>query len=712
MDGRIDVLRGIVIAGAILTAACACERDRAVDDMDGGVLDFVVAVPVAPATVTLACPEGWRARTVASGASVCEPWPSDGPTTCAPDEAAIPGRGCVTIGEACPEDGWPAELPASGVTYVRAGATAGDGTREHPYGTLAEAAGVEGVIALAVGEHEGSIDTRAERIVGACASRTIVRDARTEGDATIMVRASDGEIRDVTVVSAAIPAVRFGEGVHFEVRRVVLESPIYAARVDPRASVEMEDVILREPEGTVVATLAARLSTGSSITLRRASVRGSIWLGDEAEEGSSTVVLEEVAFQDASFAVLGAFGTLEARRVVIERVELGFGVSPWTSATLEDVVIRELHSVPSSGDDPSAIFSSGDVTADRLWIADVEGPAIAISSAERIVRLGEPASLELADVVIEDVIAAEAVGAQDGTIATIDRIHVARVHGDAIAAADPGTSLTLRDATISDVTTVGIDGDAIGILLGAAATIERVAVRGTARGALLIAGPGTHVGASDLDVDAHAAGVVVQCAIAPTETCETGAEPMLTLRRSRIVGAHGFGIGADQAQLTLEDVRVDGVSARGPLDGFGIVEVSARIEGARVEVVGATRHAVLAFGAATALEVTGLRVTDTRPSPPCEGEGCAREALGDAVTCAEGASLTLRGFVAERAASAGVMLVQGCASATFERGRIVDNALGVLTDATVPRPRFVNVVVDDNGTDFGTTTLTVARPTF
>ncbi|UJR83887.1 hypothetical protein [Sandaracinus amylolyticus] len=718
MDGRSFVLRDLVIAGAIVwTAACGGEG-AAPGDADGSVGDAGVATPVAPMPVTMACREGWRARTVASGASVCEPWPSDGPIACAAAEAAIPGRGCVTIGATCPADGWPAELPPTGVIYVRAGAMDGDGTRERPFGTLAEGAaaseGLNGVLALAVGEYEGFVDMKVRRIFGACASGTIIRDPRTEGDATIVVRPNDGEVRDVTVVSAAVTAAIFVQDVRFEMRRVVLESPVIAARLESRASVVMEDVILRTPEGTTVPTLAARVSSGSSLTLRRGFVRGSIGMrsGPDVEVGSSTVVLEDVAIQDASFGVFGEFGTVEARGVVIERVELGFGVSPWTHATLEDVVVRELHSVPGVGGEPEAIFASGTVDAERLWIADVEGPAIGISSAERIRMSEPPAHLDLTDVVVEDVIAPEAVRAQGGTLATIERIDVARVQGDAIAADGAGTSLTLRDATISDVTTVGNDGDAIAIALGASATIERVAARGTARGALVIAGAGTHVDASDIDVDVRGRGVMAQCAITAGELCGTVAAPVeVTLRRARIVDSQVVAIGADEAHLTLEDVSIDRVSAGGPLDGFGIAAASGRIDGTRVEIARATRHAVVAYGAGGAIELSALRVTDTQPSPPCEGEGCARERLGDAITCAEGASMMLRDFVAERAASAGVMLVQGCA-AQFERGRIVDNALGVLTDATVTQPRFVDVFVDENGTNYGTTTLSVARPTF
>ena len=83
---------------------------------------------------------------------------------------------------------------------------------------------------------------------------------------------------------------------------------------------------------------------------------------------------------------------------------------------------------------------------------------------------------------------------------------------------------------------------------------------------------------------------------------------------------------------------------------------------------------------------------------------------GNALTCAEGASLSLRDFVAEGSAYAGLLMVQGCVSPVFEHGRIAGNAFGVLTDASAGQGHFVDVVVEDNDTNFQTTTFHVERP--
>ena len=239
-----------------------------------------------------------------------------------------------------------------------------------------------------------------------------------------------------------------------------------------------------------------------------------------------------------------------------------------------------------------------------------------------------------------------------------------------------------------------------------------MSVRGSARSALLLAGTGTRAVVSELDVSTGGRGVMVQCATGPGEACPAGEPPDLALRRVRIVGAQTLGIGVDEAHAVIEDARIDGVSASGQLDGFGVVAVGARVEGARIDVTGATRHAVLAYGAGASMDLRALQVLDTQPSPECEGEGCARERAGNAITCAERATISLHDFVAERAAYAGLLMVQGCTTDVVERGRIMHNALGVLTDGTVEQTPFVGIAVDQNGTDYQTTMLRVERPTF
>ena len=124
----------------------------------------------------------------------------------------------------------------------------------------------------------------------------------------------------------------------------------------------------------------------------------------------------------------------------------------------------------------------------------------------------------------------------------------------------------------------------------------------------------------------------------------------------------------------------------------------------------ATRHAVLAYGEGASVELDDLRVSGTLASP-CHLSTCAEDPGGNAITCAERGGVTLRGFVAEGSAQAGVLAVQGCVSVACSRGRIAGNALGVLTDATSSVPVLdTDVVVDDNGTNFEVTHLRVERP--
>src|SRR5687768_13140464 len=99
--------------------------------------EWTIAAPAGPAPPmppAFVCPDGWRQREL-DGASMCEPWKDDTTLDC--DGLAIPGVGCEAF-DTCPADGWPLDLPSSGVVYVRAGAIDGDGSRGRPFATLAE----------------------------------------------------------------------------------------------------------------------------------------------------------------------------------------------------------------------------------------------------------------------------------------------------------------------------------------------------------------------------------------------------------------------------------------------------------------------------------------------------------------------------------------------------------------------------------------------
>src|SRR3990172_8535120 len=122
---------------------------------------FEPTAPEEPALPSFVpCPAGWREVADEAGSfDTCDPWPTDGPSSCADDEAQfVGGTGCERIGTACPAGDFAEGLPASGVVYVKAGAAAGgDGSLGAPFATIAEgvaAADSGDVIALSKGTFE------------------------------------------------------------------------------------------------------------------------------------------------------------------------------------------------------------------------------------------------------------------------------------------------------------------------------------------------------------------------------------------------------------------------------------------------------------------------------------------------------------------------------------------------------------------------------
>lgn len=186
---RIDVL------------ACA-SAERCIGEGDACVCTQACATPERlqleeVALPSAECPSGWLAATPRPQLRVCRAY--DAAVDCPAGEVALPGRGCVRLRSACAGDGWPA---ASADTFVRSGATDGDGTRAAPYGDLEAALNVVppgGVIALASGTYTlPSIQGGHFSLIGACADEVLL-----EMDGARQLGASALEIEDVTLVLGA-----------------------------------------------------------------------------------------------------------------------------------------------------------------------------------------------------------------------------------------------------------------------------------------------------------------------------------------------------------------------------------------------------------------------------------------------------------------------------------------------------------------------------
>ncbi len=340
------------------------------DPTDSGSLVSPVAPPSLP-DFSL-CPEGWRQveHPALAGLSVCEPWPEGGAQDCAaPHEAHFPGgAGCERVGSACPSDGWPAGLPSSGVTYVRADAAAGgDGSEAAPFVTIQEGvdAAADGeVVAIATGSYDGRVNITAPRqLWGACAEGVVLtRAGGTSGTAIVSVTSAGVvELRELQLRSDRNHLLQ-AQGSEVTVRAAVFDG---TGVIQSGGRVVLDQVAMRGFGDSTFAVL--NMHGGASTELSRASIT-SPSAGAVSITGTNSIRLTDVVVRDTraiGIQLGGTEATLE--RVVVEGTVEGGILLDSDTSTLTDVVVRRI----AHGDEIAVgLFSSGPVTMQRIWIED------------------------------------------------------------------------------------------------------------------------------------------------------------------------------------------------------------------------------------------------------------------------------------------------------------------------------------------------------
>jgi hypothetical protein len=277
------------------------------------------------------------------GLEVCEPWPESGLEECAPHEAHFPGGpGCEAIGSSCPSDGWPADLPATDVVYVRDGApSGGDGSRASPVSTLSEGIALVpdgGVVAVATGAYDGRFEIdRPMTVVGACPEGVIL--TRVDGvSGTGIVAVTDTgpvELEDVTLRSSRTQQLLLDDS-DVSVRSVALDG---AGVIQSGGSIVVENVVARDFGDDVFATI--NLSAATSATISRLSVCDSR-AGGVSITSTDAIDVSDVVVHGAGYVglQLGGGGGRMARVVVEDAVEGGLLVD--APVEVEDVVVRRV----------------------------------------------------------------------------------------------------------------------------------------------------------------------------------------------------------------------------------------------------------------------------------------------------------------------------------------------------------------------------------
>jgi len=334
------------------------------------------------------CPEGWREE-VAGVDVLCEPWPESGRADCPLGEAHFPGTpGCEPLGTACPSGAF-GEDAADGDIFVDPSAGAGgDGGRARPYATIAEAlvtATAGNVVSLSRGAHPVSAVIVPSGVVlrGACAAETQLevsgasagvaltgagatlanlRVSRTVGGGSCVsgsafLSAGGAIIEGVQIdcgggesAGNAIEALSGG----LEGTRIRLSGANFGVFSFGGGDVALDEVTV---DDCVSGIGVWGMGLSDAITIRRASVFNTTTLG---------------------FYVLGTSGTVVFDALVAEDLrQSGVAIGTAPSATVRDVVVRNLTTTNDITGHGVAFGSTNGVMMERVRVERVRGVGVA-----------------------------------------------------------------------------------------------------------------------------------------------------------------------------------------------------------------------------------------------------------------------------------------------------------------------------------------------
>ncbi len=668
-------MRALIVAFVVGTPGCGEDdarvpiadagRDADVDADAGTTLPPAPIAPMPPAPPEAPrmtpCPAGWRQTSDPGepGVVVCDPWPEGGPLECPASEFHLPGSpGCEPVGSPCPAGDFPEDLPVgAAVLYVRAGEPdGGDGSLGRPFGrigdAIAAAAGGE-IVAIAKGVYdEGLAIDRTVELRGACASQTML--APTVAGIAVQIRDAT---TDVAFVDLTIDPLVFGVAVF-----------------EGALGTRFENVVVASSERIAIVGYP-----GSSITARNLSVRGAndgIGNGFALQALAATMDLERVAVEGSGSLGIAAFNgaVLTAVDTVVRRTgSAGSGhgllIEGTSEATLERTVVR------------GSLTSDVDVALDsHLWATDV------------VLGAGEG-------------FAGIALNVWNGSTATLDRVLVDGYGPVGLLVGSPPATLDARDVVVRDAA-VGPagDGTAIEVLEGGAATVARAAALRARSAAVILLGPDTDVGFSDLLVAdtrsdeeegglgmyAQDVSVVIDRAellgsadvglqliggtglvardfairsVASRSDGEFGYGAFLAgpaeFDRAVVEDAHIVGIAVEGVVVTLRDVAVREIHSSGSEGRFGyglLLDLGGSADIERMEVTDTRGVGILGhYGGATAVDLAVLRTLEQE----CGETTCADAAGGIGITSRDGGFMAIERFAIEDNVLAGVQVAHG-----------------------------------------------------
>ena len=599
------------------------------------------------------CPAGWRAVTD-DDVATCDPYAEGGPVACAAGLAHFPGElGCSQVGRACPSGEWADDLPTTGTVYVRAGEPAGgDGSRGRPFGTVVDAlraVSAGGTVALSRGSYDESIRLPPRVVLrGACAAETTLTTSAASASAVVVVATAGGELRDLQLGPARVPAVSVtgaGHSVHLEGVAVQAASLVGLLAADG-ASLTARSVVVRDTQSRASDRGIGRgldVEAGATAEVSRAIFERNRLDGVFASGAGTSVTLADVVVRDTLSqesdqtrghglrAERGANVVVTNALFERNRFAAVYFAAPDTHATLEAVLVRD-----TAGQESDSLLGRG-LAAIAGATAEVRRALFVRNRETGVDAFGAGTNVALEDVVVRDTQADASDGmggsglsARDGARVAVTRAVLAGNRRAGVFAADPGTELTLVDVVVRDTRSRQADqlfGMGLAVQGGCVASATRALFAGNRAAGVLATGSDASLRLEDAVVRdtqsqqgdrAYGRGLAVELG-ASLEALRTLAEG------NRDVGVSAIGAGAT---LRLEDVvvratlgrEVDGTFGR----GLGI-EDGARAEIARTVVEGNRGSGIFVGlpGAYLRLEDAVVRDTQSLQSDQRFGRGLA-----------------------------------------------------------------------------------------
>ena len=681
------------------------------------------------------CAPGW-AEIAGAGVddpATCEPFPGSASTRCADDELRTPGEtACAPLGPACPADGWPAGLPATGVRYVRAGASAGGtGSRAAPFATISDAltaAPPTTVIAIATGSYDEVVAVPAGvTLWGACVSGTRLASTTAGAvSATVAIGGADVVIRNVTLGGSG-NALGVGRGATVTLEDVAtVRATARAWSVHDGGHVVAERVAIRDtrPLGIGEEGHAIYAETGAIVELSHAAIERNADNAIIAFDPSTSIVLDDSVVRDTvprssdgrfgrGVNVEGGVAVTLTRSVLERNAGIGlFGANEIT-AHLTDTLVRDTASAMTMGGRGISVQMNSTLVLTRVALVANRSYALYASSGSM---------LTLDDVLMRATrtdatgLLGRGIELRSGATATVRHLLVDQMRDSAFILLDSDTHASVEDLVVRGTTPDDHGTNGRGIEVSGGAHLDGTRVRaernsdlglgcfGSVAEALTSSVELTDVELLDQGPDAAAPGmgrglyVLDDCAMHVTRAL---------IRGSREIGA---GVAIVPASLVLEDAIVSDTreTALGDL-GRGVnVQQGAHAELRRV-VLEHNRETSIEVREEATLVAEDISILDTAQStaPGSPGRALAVEA---------GATAAVTRAVIERARECGVLVLEEGSAltlsdvvvrATAERAVEHDmgvaifvdyGATGVIERALIEDARSAGIVADGLGT--------------